>query len=164
MSGRLAAVALPGSLLAVVLGSLLALPFWACGGSAEAGPPRILWGEDICDHCRMVISEERHAAAARIQGREYRFDDPGCLLYLLGSAEGGGPAWVHDETNAWLAVEDAWFAVDPEGRTPMASGILAFGSREAAAAAGRTLGAEPVPWTGLRQEPEAGRTHSTGSS
>jgi hypothetical protein len=115
----------------------------------------------------MVISEERHAAAARIEGRDYRFDDPGCLLRLAGSAGGaGGSAWVHDETSAWLAVEDAWFVVDPEGGTPMASGILAFGSREAAAAAGRTLGAEPVAWTSLRREPEAdaGRAHSTGSS
>lgn len=145
--------------------ALAAALLTACGGGAEPGPPRILWGEDVCDRCRMVISEERHAAAARLDGRDYRFDDPGCLLGLARSLEGAaGPAWVHDEASAWRRVEDAWFVEDPEGGTPMASGILAFGSAEAAAAAGRRLGAEPLRWTSLPPlaEPAADRVPPPG--
>lgn len=122
-----------------------------CGGRAGPDVPEILYGEDICDRCRMVISEERHAAGALVEGREYRFDDPGCLREFLESESGGAlaAAWVHDQTGSWLRAEEAWFVEDPERGTPMASGILAFGSEEAAAAAGRRHGGEPVRWVEL---------------
>ncbi len=97
----------------------------------------------------MVISEQRHAAGAVVAGRALRFDDPGCLRELLGSRDDPAPvtAWVHDETEAWRRVEEAWFVVDPEGGTPMASGILAFGSKEAAATATRAIGGtQPSRW------------------
>ena len=119
-----------------------------CGGGPDGGPPDILYGQDICDRCRMVISEERHAAGFRHEGRVYRFDDAGCLLGLLDSGEesASGIAWVHDENGAWLPAEEAWFVIDPEGGTPMASGILAFGSPEAAAAAASGYGVGPQRW------------------
>lgn len=117
-------------------------------GEPGAEAPEILYGEDICDHCRMVISEPRHAAGARLDEQALRFDDPGCLREFL-EARGPAPAaaWVHDENEAWLAVTDAWFVEDPEGGTPMASGILAFADPAAAAAAGERYGVEPWRWS-----------------
>ena len=140
---------------AALAAALVAALVSGCGGG-EPGPPEILYGEDICDHCRMVISEERHAAAARLDGRESRFDDPGCLRAFLASARGETPprAWLHDETGAWLTVEEAWIVVDPEGGTPMASGLLAFGSVEEASAAARRHGSEPERWGELGGEEE----------
>lgn len=141
---RSVAAALP--LLALLAG---------CGGGAASGP-RILYGEDICDRCRMVISERRHAAAARLDGGERRFDDPGCLLGFLAErgSTGGVELWVHDEAGGWLEAEKAWFVRDPDGGTPMASGLLAFGTAAAAADAGRRLGAEPVRWAELAAAPD----------
>lgn len=138
MSLRLAA--------AVVASALLA----GCGGGSESGAPKILYGEDICDRCRMVISERRHAAAASLEGRHYRFDDPGCLRRFVDAQSGPGAVevWVHDETESWLPVGDALFVLDPERGTPMASGILAFGSATAAAA-GERYGVAPVRWSDL---------------
>ena len=137
---------------------LLALLLAGCAGDGGSAAPEILYGEDVCDRCRMVISERRHAAAARLDGRDHRFDDPGCLVGFLQEVGGTGRplAWVHDESGAWLAVDDAWLVVDPEGGTPMASGILAFGSAEAAAAAGEAFGSEPRRWpviVGAAEEP-----------
>ncbi len=131
--------------------------FTGCGGGAGSDAPGILYGEDICDRCRMVISEQRHAAAARLDGHGHRFDDPGCLQGFLEANRGAANpvAWVHDETGSWLAVEEAWFVEDPERGTPMASGILAFGSRQAAGVAGRRFGAEPRRWTELEVRGEA---------
>ncbi|MFQ5350332.1 MAG: nitrous oxide reductase accessory protein NosL [Thermoanaerobaculia bacterium] len=133
------------------------LPAWVvtavlvagCGGGAAGGPPEILYGQDICDRCRMVISEERHAAALRHDGRAYRFDDTGCLRGFLESAPDSaeGAAWVHDESSAWLGVEEAWFVKDPEGRTPMGSGIHAFASAEAAAKGGGRHDRAPRRWS-----------------
>ncbi len=121
-----------------------------CTDGGRVGPPEILYGVDVCDHCRMVISEERHAAAARPGEGERRFDDPGCMIDYLG-AQAGAPiaAWVHDESAAWLPIEEAWFVEDPDGGTPMASGILAFGSREAAAGAAERYASEPRSWAAL---------------
>jgi len=138
-----------------VLSVLLA----GCGGGAGSGAPEILYGEETCDRCRMVISERRHAAGARLDGRDYRFDDPGCLRGFLDSEEGSsaGAAWVHDETESWRPAQEAWFVEDPERRTPMASGILAFGSAAAAAAAAESYRTEPLHWTSLR-----GRSETTG--
>ena len=119
-----------------------------CGAGDDSGPPAILYGVDICDHCSMVISEERHAAGARFAEGERRFDDPGCMLDLLDARGGEAPigAWVHDERLTWLPVEEAWFVDDPDRGTPMGSGILAFGTREAAAAAAERYGGEPRRW------------------
>ena len=127
-----------------ILLALSALLVGACGRGGGGAAPEILYGEDICDRCRMVISERRHAAGASLEGRDYRFDDPGCLVEFLGSEPGRGAAtaWVHDEGESWLAVEEAWFVVDPEQGTPMGSGILAFGAAETAASvAGSRTGA-----------------------
>ena len=139
------------TLAAVWLAALAALLLAACAGGGEADGPEILYGQDICDRCRMVISEQRHAAGARLEGRDYRFDDPGCLrAFLEGEGpDGDGTAWVHDEAGSWRRIEEAWFVIDPEGGTPMASGILAFGSRDGAAAAAERHGGEPRRWAEL---------------
>ena len=132
----------------IVLVALTALLAGACGGRGGGAAPEILYGEDICDRCRMVISERRHAAGARVEGRDYRFDDPGCLVEFLGATpqKEAVAAWVHDESGAWLEVEGAWFVEDPEQGTPMASGILAFGSAESAAAAAASWSGAVKRW------------------
>ena len=132
------------------LSVLLALSV-SCAGEGDSAPPAILYGADICDHCRMVISEERHAAGARIGLADYRFDDPGCLRDFVDSREEGSEvkAWVHDERGSWLRVEEAWYVEDPNRGTPMGSGILAFGSEAAAQAAAERYGTEPRRWAEL---------------
>jgi nitrous oxide reductase accessory protein NosL len=59
---------------------VLALALAACGGApgAEPTPPTIHYGEDICDICGMIISEERHAASYVTEdGVGHAFDDIG---------------------------------------------------------------------------------------
>jgi hypothetical protein len=99
----------------------------------------------------MVISEPRHAAAARHDGNEARFDDPGCLAAYLSASEAGSTTvvWVHDEDSRWRRLEDARFVRDPGRSTPMASGVLAFGSLPAASAAAERFGTEVLSWSEL---------------
>lgn len=64
---------------------LLPLAFLAaaCGNqaSAEPAPPTIHYGEDTCDFCGMIISEERFAAGYLTQAGEERiFDDIGNMF------------------------------------------------------------------------------------
>lgn len=136
--------------------TLSALAFCAlllteCGG--EAGPPEILYGADVCSQCRMIVSDERHAGAARgPQGEEARFDDVGCLVDFLAARRGQGwTAWVHDQVSGEpLAADAVWLARDPAGGTPMGSGLHAFAHREDAEAfaqryAGQVEGRFAVP-------------------
>ncbi len=123
-----------GGLGLVILGLLL----MACGGGqATAEPPEILYGQDVCDACNMIISEEKFAAAYWTAGGEARrFDDLGEMLtYIGGNPEERASTWVHDlNSAAWLPAEDAWFVMDAGLTTPMGTGVVALGDEAAARA------------------------------
>jgi copper chaperone NosL len=111
----------------------------ACAASAEA-PPEIQVDRSACDHCTMLISEARYAAAYRMEGSEPRvFDDIGCLLGAL-DKETTAPAhtWFMDANDAtWIDGTKAVFVRSDEIRTPMSGGLTAYkdvASAEAAAA------------------------------
>lgn len=92
-------------------------------------PPEIRYGEDICDQCRMIISEPRFAAAyVSRTGETGRFDDIGDLvLFSLGQAEEVTIFWVHDyDTQEWLKADQAFFVLSKNLHTPMEHGVAAF--------------------------------------
>jgi len=126
-------------LTAFVFGLLLLPLLAACGGAADTGkPPDILYGQDVCDECNMIISEEKFAAAYWTGGGEARrFDDLGEMMAYLGDHpdEAIASAWVHDVNSAaWLAAGDAWYVMNSGLTTPMGSGIVALGSEDEARA------------------------------
>ncbi len=127
-----------------------------CGGEPPTGgPPEIQYGLEECGHCRMIISEEKHAAAIFDQtGTATRFDDVGCMLdYLQAQSVTPKNAWVHDHaTGAWIDAEPAWFVRDARGTTPMGSGLLAFSSRQEADAHAAAQGADVVAWASLLEQ------------
>ncbi len=114
------------------------LTFLICSACApEKGPPDIAYGQELCQHCKMVIQEPRFAAAFReVNGRVFRFDDIGCMIQFLRQS-GREPAeiWVHDyEGGDWLPAEAAFFVCEKRVQTPMGSGIVAFARQSQAAA------------------------------
>lgn len=132
VGGRRPAV---GGLWLVICALLLA----ACGGGgqATAEPPEILYGQDVCDQCNMIISEEKFAAAYwTADGEARRFDDLGEMLaYIGGNSEERASTWVHDlNSAAWLGAEEAWYVMNAGLTTPMGTGIVALGDEAAARA------------------------------
>ena len=120
-------------LLLAVSGLLLA----GCGDGADTSqPPEILYGQDVCDECNMIISEEKFASAYwTADGEPRRFDDLGEMMAYLGDHpdETIATAWVHDlNSAAWLAAGDAWYVMNSGLTTPMGTGIVALDSEEAA--------------------------------
>lgn len=98
--------------------------------------PEIAFGQESCVHCGMLIDDVRFAAAWTTPGRdEAHFDDIGCMV---GEAEAlPAPADAHCfvadyESGEWLAAEDAFYVHSPEIRSPMAYGLAACASGEAA--------------------------------
>jgi copper chaperone NosL len=108
----------------------------ACSSSPNLDePPTILYGEDVCDHCMMIINEARYATAYSTgDGETRRFDDIGGMIrYDLDSGEDVVAYWVHDfETEEWLKAESAFYVEDDNLHTPMGFGIIAFDSQERA--------------------------------
>lgn len=104
----------------------------ACGDPGQ-GPASIAWGRDACEHCAMVISDERFAMQIRSGGRVHRFDDPGCAIeWLDGETEAARSAtelWVMDvDRKQWLDARTAFYR--PGQRTPMAFGFGAIAAAE----------------------------------
>lgn len=131
-----------GVLLAATLGLLLA----ACGGRTGAlQPPEIYYGEDICAHCGMIISDPRFAAViVSPTGESRKYDDLGCMLddYSHSQAEMAA-IYIHDyNTSTWLDGKAAYYVRANDLHTPMASGLVAFSDRAAAEALAQAHGAE----------------------
>ncbi len=101
----------------------------SCGGGVDvAQPPEIAYGQDVCDRCNMIISEEKFAAAYWTEaGEARRFDDIGGMLaYVQDTGEEVATYWVHDVvTGEWLRADEATFVVDSGLATPMGFGVAA---------------------------------------
>ena len=124
---------------AVLLAVILLLTVTACGRAAnsEPTPPTTHYGEDICEFCGMIISEERHAAAyVADDGHGHVFDDIGDMVQLHLQEQGDVVAFfVHDyQDGAWIRAETAHYVRSDEVTTPMFSGLAAFVSSEQAEA------------------------------
>lgn len=109
----------------------------ACGSEVDFDqPPDIVYGEDVCERCSMIINEARYAAAYVTEdGEAHRFDDIGGMLaHDKTVAEDVVVFWVHDfDSEEWLKAEEAHY-VKGDHITPMGFGILAFTDRERAEA------------------------------
>lgn len=118
----------------VVRWSLLAallLLLAGCSGDAGTGPAEVKWDRDVCERCRMVLSDRLYSAQIRgaAEGqktRVYRFDDIGCaVLWLEQQPWRSDPRteiWVNDyRTGAWIDARTAYYV--RERITPMAYGL-----------------------------------------
>jgi hypothetical protein len=113
----------------------------------------------------MVVSDRRFAAAWRdSSNKEAYFDDIGCMVHEAHDrALTGATFFVHDhDDESWLYASEAHFVIDDEFRTPMASGIAAFGSASAAERA--SSNGMVMQWGGLKPALDRKGTHHGGHS
>lgn len=118
--------------------ALMVMGLGACGGAESFDePPEILYGQDVCSNCNMIISEENYASAYwTADGEARRFDDMGEMLeYMQSTPEEIASTWVHDVNTAeWLRAENAWVVMNAGLMTPMGTGIVAVANEEDARA------------------------------
>ncbi|MEM4408749.1 MAG: nitrous oxide reductase accessory protein NosL [Candidatus Caldarchaeum sp.] len=109
----------------------------SCGKErGEVKPVTVYYGEDICDLCKMIISEEEFSAQAVLEGGgAAKFDDIGCAMhYLKVKPQVKVVAiFVRDYgTKEWIRGEGAYYVVTNKVKTPMGHGIVAFRERATA--------------------------------
>ncbi len=103
---------------------------------AGQGVPEIVYGQDKCDNCGMVISERKYSALAYYvgEGRWVKFDDIGGLfVYMVknGGKENFKDWYVFDfNTGERISASEAYYVKGHPDKvwTPMSSGIVAFKS------------------------------------
>ncbi|MCC6167408.1 MAG: nitrous oxide reductase accessory protein NosL [Caldilineaceae bacterium] len=143
------------------------LPAACAQGSAEITPPEIRYGEDLCAHCNMIISEPRFAAgyAHELAPGRYEslaFDDIGDMLEAAKAhPDHTVVAWyVHDYAGEdWIDATTAYYVVSKAIITPMGFGIAAHSSQEAAAAQAAEVQGEVLTWEELQAHDTAHEMH-----
>lgn len=119
-----------------LLVALFILFLASCQGDADTlAPPEIRYGEDVCDHCNMIINEPRFAAAYLTEeGDSRRFDDIGEMLLSAYQRDDNVRAyWVHDfDSEEWVDAAQAQYVHNPDLMTPMGWGLAAFAAADAA--------------------------------
>jgi copper chaperone NosL len=144
---------------------LLLLLFAACGGTIA--PQAIHFGNEECDHCRMVISDERFAAQLlTTRGKAYTFDALECMAEFVDrgtvAAEDVHSLWVLDsqDPGSWLPADDAVYLQSPNVRSPMGAGLIAYDGVDAARRAQDEVGGEVLRWREVVQAVRDGALHS----
>lgn len=110
------------------LGLLLLMTVLAGCGDETTGPATIHWDRDVCERCRMMISDRRFPAQARdAKGRAHLFDDFGDMVMWLKEQDLlNAPVllYVTDlESGAWLDARNARYSRGHH--TPMGFGLAA---------------------------------------
>ena len=120
--------------LLVTLVFILSLCF-SCKDNTPQGPHEIYYGEDVCERCKMIISEEQYSSQYVLKdGTARKFDDLGCMLHYISHDEPGHGEkgdiesyYVKDySTGEWIDGRSAYYVWSEGINTPMGYGIIAF--------------------------------------
>ena len=87
-------------LLTRLMAGFALLTLSACIGGEKSGPEDIHWDRDVCELCKMLISDPKFAAEVRggEKRKLYKFDDIGCAVNWLNDQPWAGDA----ETEIWV--------------------------------------------------------------
>lgn len=125
-------------------------------------PPEIAYGEQTCDRCGMIITEERYAAGLMLEtdrGRAYRTFDDVAAVALFGREHPEARVlarWVKDYgTRRWLSADSARYVRAPGLETPMAFGVVAAAPDRADSLAA-ALGGRVLTWSDLTARADTG--------
>jgi copper chaperone NosL len=126
-----------------------------CSRTPSDAPPVVHYGRDECAHCGMIVSDERFAAALRVNAdgapKDLIFDDIGDMLDY--QREKGASIevlrrYVHDyTTKEWTDAATAAFVKSEEVHSPMGSGIVAASGRKGGEELQAKLGGKLLSFT-----------------
>ena len=105
--------------------------FSGCEKKPIGGVEKMHWDRDMCERCKMAISERKFAVQIidPKTGKDYKFDDLGCAVLWLKEEKipwaDQAIIWITDaKTGVWMDARKAKYVND--AITPMAYGFAAY--------------------------------------
>ena len=105
--------------------------------ACSAEPEPIVYGTDACHTCKMTLMDKKFGAEIVTQkGKVYKFDDVNCMLSFYNDPENNAEQFKHklvvdfSQPEKLIAASDAFFLKSDEIKSPMASEIAAFESKD----------------------------------
>ncbi len=105
--------------------------------SCNPKPEPINYGQDVCDLCKMNITDNKFAAEiVTAKNKIYKFDSIECLFNfknsVLDKSEEIHSEWVNDFSNPGELIElnKAHFLLSEHFKSPMGLNVLSFSSHE----------------------------------
>jgi copper chaperone NosL len=125
----------------------------AAAGCGSDGPPTVRYGKEECGHCRMIVNDDRFAAAARTpSGDSLKYDDVCCLVDHAAADPGRiARKWVRGyRSGRWHEADAVYFVFGPKLQTPMGSGLAAVETQEEADALAAEWGGQVLRFPELK--------------
>jgi nitrous oxide reductase accessory protein NosL len=120
----------------VVIFISLFLAFSGCEKKPVGGVSKMHWDRDMCERCKMAISERKYALQLidPKTKKSYKFDDIGCAILWLDEEHipwaDSAIIWITDaKTGEWIDAREALYTDD--SITPMAFGFAAYSKKTA---------------------------------
>ena len=114
--------------LLLAAAALPLLGLTGCERDPGTGPAKVKWDRDICERCKMAVSDRKYAAQVRggPKRKVHMFDDIGCAVFWLKDQDWAAAPeteiWVTDyRTGEWIDATRAHYV--PGKTTPMYYGF-----------------------------------------
>ncbi|MFO7527002.1 MAG: nitrous oxide reductase accessory protein NosL [Ignavibacteriaceae bacterium] len=131
---------------------ILSAVLYACGNE----PEQIIFGEDNCDHCKMMITDEKFGAELITdKGKIYKYDSIECLLEQLHAKtfteDQIGSMWVIDfsQPRSLTDAKKSFYLKNDNFRSPMGLNVLAFQNENDFTEFYKNHGGERLDWNEL---------------
>jgi len=105
--------------------------------ACNAEPEPIIYGTDACHTCKMTLMDKKFGAELVTQkGKVYKFDDVNCMLNFYNDTENSAEQFKYklvvdfSQPEKLITASDAFFLKSDEIKSPMASEIAAFESKD----------------------------------
>ena len=102
-----------------------------CNSKPKGSVEKMHWDRDMCERCKMAISERKFAVEAidMKKNKTYKFDDIGCAVLWMSEnkipIDNNIKLWITDaKTGKWIDAKSAIYTDD--SLTPMAYGFAAY--------------------------------------
>jgi len=121
--------------------------------SCQVKPEAIRFGSDACHFCKMTIVDNKFGGElVTKRGKVYKFDDINCLVNFYNSGYEPIDDFTHKlvldygHTGNFIEAESAFYVRSEQIRSPMASGVAAFGDEATMKKSKRQWGGIYLTW------------------
>lgn len=123
--------------------------------SCSAGPQPIIYGQDLCAHCEMSITDQRFGSElVTDKGKTFMFDSIECMVDYANDKESNGTFYVtcFDQPNELKDAASCSFVISKEIPSPMGAFLSAYNNPQKANAVMAKAGGQLFTWEELKAQ------------